>query len=455
MRWRALVLGATLAACDRDETAPPVPPTPTPTHQPKPAPSPEIEALIGDLTSPSYEAAERAEAGLISLADAAEPFVQKALDPATNLELQIRAGRILSVIRFGRILGPVAGRIFALGGGIDGKLRALRGHRLSTDEDQLGAEDAALIAQALLGEAQSPDAKSRLLREIMDGRIFAAAGAITALLKDEAAGVRALAVEAMEELDLTRSAHNLIPLLADSSEPVALRARRAMLSLLGAKADDMILPHLKNSDPSVRRGAIRYLAEYSTRIPREQFTAMLVDKDPTVRATAVEALGRLGARPYADEVAALCDDRDPEVRMQAVRALGRLTAIGHIGRVAILLDDSDARVVLEAMTSLERIGVEPYLDKVADQVAHFDPMVAVKALEVIRRNDLHTRAKSVERLLSSEFPGLRASAANTLIQFRSVESLPALHRALETERDGDVREMIDAAVRLLEREKER
>jgi HEAT repeat protein len=338
--------------------------------------------------------------------------------------------------------------------------KALRALAYTADEDAL---------EPLLTAARDTNAGTRKRAARALGQISHADArrALVDLLADRSSHVRAAAVLALGESDDDPSVERVIGALEDRDAVVrrstveALQKVRSKARLRGLAAA------LQDKDAAVRRAAVRALASYGVLVAWrnegaiEALAPALKDPDPEVRAELASYLDRFPKTKAAcDLLRELMRDDAAEVRAKAAYAWG-VAASGQGDELHPLLHDPDPHVRCSAAASAGALRIENALDLLDELLDDPEPYVrenaaiAIKEIWISETSTFPCSRKAVPRLLKmlddGDWNG-RFAAAKALLQAKDKSLLPRFRDlASPDEKDGRVRALADAAIRILER----
>ncbi|HLL65545.1 MAG TPA: HEAT repeat domain-containing protein [Micromonosporaceae bacterium] len=181
--------------------------------------------------------------------------------------------------------------------------------------------------------------------------------ALTALLDDRSADVRAAAVRALGRIGDPSAAQPLLACLA-RHRPVAEQLVAQALVRLGVDALPDLLTALRHRDEAVRATAVQVLGLIGAVDAADDVADTLrCDESLEVRIRAARTLGRLGARhSLAPLLHAVEPAESTALRSEAARALGDLGAVAAATPLAVLLADPAYPVAHEAARSLLQLG---------------------------------------------------------------------------------------------------
>jgi len=220
---------------------------------------------------------------------------------------------------------------------------------IATALRRIGDREAVELAMAALGDERYSRrlAAVRALGALGDER---AAKSLETMLRDDVAGVRAAALDAMAQLrgpGPVDAAADCARLLSDAVPHVRIAAVRALARLV-THPGDVLAPAAEDEDRLVRLE----VAQHAARLPEHAAHALLTDPDLRVREAAARAAGirDLGALSVL-----LTDDPAGDVRRASAHALGSMRHQRVADLLVVGLEDPDALVsaaVLHALAEL-------------------------------------------------------------------------------------------------------
>ncbi|MCB9505574.1 MAG: HEAT repeat domain-containing protein [Gemmatimonadales bacterium] len=219
--------------------------------------------------------------------------------------------------------------------------------------------------------------------------------------------------------------------------------RRAAADALGRIEHPMAIPALVaaigDPDRDVRHAVVDALASFDGGVPAAPIRALLSDADTEIRQHAIEMLGEMQDRGAVGAITALASDADPEVRREVMYALGE---IGDPASVAVLrrgLGDADADVresALEALTEMDQpIDVAIVRTLLADP----NPDTRHRALHLAADQKLKELAGPVAAMLDDDNPDVRQQALYALDEMEAPIAVGVIQRGLRDD-NPDVRQ---------------
>jgi HEAT repeat protein len=192
---------------------------------------------------------------------------------------------------------------------------------------------------------------------------------LIAALVDVDAGVRSSAAEALGQVGDGRAVEPLLTALNDADEWVPRYAARA-LGKLGTVGFKALLDQLKNPAAYMCVIVVEALGDLKNAEAVEPLIDVLNDAENEVRRSAAKALGHLGAKWAAEPLIAALTDPEKRVRSSAADALGELGDGRAVEPLIAALNDANAEVrsnVAEALGKMrDARAVEPLIPLLID-----------------------------------------------------------------------------------------
>lgn len=201
--------------------------------------------------------------------------------------------------------------------------------------------DVAVMAAYALGHLEDRASVSRLREELKSPRApmrMTAAWAL-GMIEDPAAAsdleslaradsdrrVRLVAIEALGDIEASRSFGTLVALLEERDVELATAAAEALSGLdTPSNAPAALLKAAQSEHRPLRLAALEALAHIEDPAVIPVLLANITDADPDVRTHMIEALGELKAANAVSALRAALNDPVPEVRRAAVEALAEI-----------------------------------------------------------------------------------------------------------------------------------
>ncbi|MFY2558125.1 HEAT repeat domain-containing protein [Corallococcus terminator] len=281
----------------------------------------------------------------------------------------------------------------------------------------------------------------------------AADSALVAALQDADEQVRVAAVEALTPREAL-SAAPFLPMLADASPTVRMRALHALLRRGASEGCEALIPVLDDPLPQLRKMAILAIGQLGCGAA----TPRLVDEarratDAEERAALVTALGALGACEGEPVLQASLEDPSARVRAAAVvawpRVVGASRALDSLRR--LLRADPDWQVRSQAALALSGAAASADEDLAVALTRDVDPRVRTAAARVLADRPGAEVEQALVRALSDPEPEVRLKAARSLGRRLAAEACPALLALEATEPRRDVRAEVRLSLSSLER----
>ena len=217
---------------------------------------------------------------------------------------------------------------------------------------------------------------------------------LAAALSSDDPRSRALAARGMGVLKDAEAVEQLLALVRDADESVAVQALRALGAIGDARGTAAAASMIASGSDTVRREALLALA-LLPRDPRlrPRLVALVADRNPWLRGAAFGALADTSPEDFALVLSGLDADPDFRVRQALAQALGRQKEEMSLGVLRAMLQDPDPRVLASVLEALRRAG------------ANDAPALLQRHLE---HEDLGVRVAAAEQLGVLGTPGLAA-----------------------------------------------
>lgn len=309
--------------------------------------------------------------------------------------------------------------------GTDGKeAAAVRRLRVRTLAKLGKPLDALTEYEALTRPTGKDDAP--LLREV-------AFGFIVPLLKDMRVQMRGAGYTAMKETESDEVVPYLEEGLTDGSGQVRALAAEALGQLDTGRRSLRLRRALQDQAAYVRKYAVRALGKTGDPSMVGLVEKALEDEEPIVRVSAAGALAMMNQPTGWERLNRSVRSGNPEERSAALLMLGALKQGTAYAELEAAAGDPQPSVRAAALSGLGDLGdrkAGPILVK-----ALHDPVPSVRGAAVIGLAKLrYTEAMSeIKRLLNDKNPGVRADAVAVLLEFREPYAIVA----------GTVRDLLD------------
>ena len=279
--------------------------------------------------------------------------------------------------------------------------------------------------------------------------------------------LRLRAAQRLKEAADPEAAIPLAALVTDPQDEVQLEAIAAELNIflvepIATRKRIGLIVEVRSSVNSEAAFSAGPLALGARPVPPEVLTALRLgarDDNPRVALEAVYAFGALGGEPNGrarrellrvsgPDLGALVGASDPAMRYAAVRVLGRVFAkrahddpIDQMIGDAIItaLNDGDRAVKSGAMQALGTMRYERGVQSLTDLFQFYgDRAAAAVALDALARIGHPTSAPVFIGQLSGKGSARRAVAIEGLGRIGDASKLPAIHRAVDADRNDAV-----------------
>ncbi|WP_132060341.1 HEAT repeat domain-containing protein [Halorussus amylolyticus] len=276
----------------------------------------------------------------------------------------------------------------------------------SGDVDQLTSLLANSNSEAVRRRAAEilGDAEGR--RDVVDNAL------VTAAQGDDSAGVRAAAIDA---LDQRHAVEKLIAALSgeEVSEEGADWARAE--ALVGSLTADQ---------PELRMASANALGRLGNRAGTKALVKRLGDPDPRVRARAARALGRIGDPRAVSALTRRLDDDHVEVRRETADSLGRIGGEEALDALVGLLDDESETIRRIAADSLGNFGsakpLDPLISLLDDDIEAVRRAAVFSLIEILSnapgQQSHQLRQTMVEKLSANDHRSVVDSLVDILEQ---------------------------------------
>ena len=312
--------------------------------------------------------------------------------------------------------------------------------------------------------SQNPEATARVLAlQKMEAGPEAIA-AYRKALGDESPAVRSVAVQLLCPSGASSRDEDLVPLLDDADENVAMAASLCLLDSRSARIVETPAKKLADLPDTAKAQVAATIGDRRDARYVDAVGAMLSSSNAGVRGTAVEALRAIGEQGALKYCMAATGDSQPDVVVSAVgclevlrdpAALPRLLqlagsslhavrgAVGHAtpafaeaGRssptgteaydrtLSKLLADPSRNVVMSTLAGMERYPAPGWGKMVSGLLEHSEPRVRRVVVKVLRADGTESSRKALARALQDPEEFIRASAVQSLAESRTDGAMP-------------------------------
>lgn len=221
-------------------------------------------------------------------------------------------------------------------------------------------------------------------------------------LSDEAAAVRASAVDGLCQLVHRPAVAKISEMLTQDKDPMVRQQAASSLSYMADQgAGPALVKALKDDVPAVRYAAANTLGSMRYAPAEDQLAGLLAD--PGMRRVAISALGQLQSKKSAGEILKYLSDGDKYTRLEAVRALGSIGDASAAGELEkCLAKEEEASVRVEAALALAKLGKSAGLVTAYEFVKSQDMSLKNQALEVIGAVGDKRSLQFIEELYAAE-----------------------------------------------------
>jgi HEAT repeat protein len=203
-----------------------------------------------------------------------------------------------------------------------------------------------------------------------------------------------------------------------------------------AGAVDAVLAGVADPDPHMRRIAAEILGNLPLPGAAEALVKALKDPDPEVRAALLRSLEKADASQALLEISVYLNDPEPEVRLQSIKTLARMAAYpdGLIAHVQPLLDDTDSGVrATAASTILEFKSHDKALAVLKKMILSEKVEYQVLALEALENCKSDKTYETVSPYLNNRNSVVRRAALLAAARIDPHRSMESLVSALGDE----------------------
>lgn len=234
------------------------------------------------------------------------------------------------------------------------------------------------LAEALAGDTVHPE-----VVRATGGLGSAACMALTPLLRDPAAAVRAAAADALARCADPGLAEQIEAAIATETDPAARRALlRALAATAGERAVATLRAALDDADPDTVAAVIDALGATGSVNAVEPLVALL-DSQGYQRLMVIRALGDLAIPAVATHLESSLQDPDLDVRRAAARAALPVARELPVSAIETLARDEDARIRAWAVRMFAARGPDARDALTALAEHDSDPTVRAEALHVL------------------------------------------------------------------------
>jgi HEAT repeat protein/mono/diheme cytochrome c family protein len=218
-------------------------------------------------------------------------------------------------------------------------------------------------------------------------------------------------------------------LLEHPTTSVRAGAIDTLIRIGSADSLDRIAGKFADAEAVVRRAALTAVRYFGSRGHMAAIRGMLSDADEQNRIHALQAVGAFRAVEETAAVEERLADKDSLVRRAALETLSILGASGSSGPIAARLKDDEIQVRVKAADTLAELGAA---DRAAELTAALaDPNVPVRCASLLALGKIGKVPEEAVRLLESEEPSVRASAAACLLSAGDPRGRDPFQRALQ------------------------
>jgi HEAT repeat protein/beta-lactamase regulating signal transducer with metallopeptidase domain len=295
-------------------------------------------------------------------------------------------------------------------------------------DENAGVRLAAIEALGQLSDPRAIDALAEALRTDADPRVREAAASalgeidspravpalISALGSERVVPVRAKIAWALGEIEDARAVDALGNALRDQAVEVRRQAIWALGEIEAPSAAPAIIPLLRDSDAETRKQAAWALGEIGNTDAVAALSAATKDADAEVRNQAVHALGEIADARALPALIAALSDDEVEVRRHAVSAIGSLELRSAPPGLIAALRDRDTEVQKAAAEALGELEDEAAVPALIPLTKATDAEVKRAAVQALADIGGAPAIEAIVALLKDEDPEIRRIAAEAL-----------------------------------------
>jgi HEAT repeat protein len=229
-----------------------------------------------------------------------------------------------------------------------------------------------------------------------------AAPALLKALGDEAAPVRASAVDGLCQLAYRLATAKIAGILtADKDAIVRQQAASSLSYMSDPSAGPALVKALRDDAMAVRYAAANTLGAMKYAPAEDDLISLL--KDQSMRRVAISALGQLQSKKAAPAIFSALSDQDKYTRLEAVRALGAIGDKSAAPELEKKLDKAeDPSVRVESALALARMGSNAGLVTSYEFVKSPDISLKNQAMDVIATVGDNRSLQFIEELYNAE-----------------------------------------------------
>lgn len=213
---------------------------------------------------------------------------------------------------------------------------------------------------------------------------------------------RALAARGFASLADESAQDQLVRLVRDPDENVAVQALRALSAIADARSLPVLASALGSNSLTVQREALEGLVAFP---PDPTLAARVVPflghSRPWLRSAAFLALARMAPGDLPLALSGLDPDPHWAVRASKARALGMVGDELSLGILHSMLRDADTRVLPAVLAAIRAVRGADALPTLQDHLGHADPAVRAAAAKAIVELDVPDQSKRLSAAYSS------------------------------------------------------
>jgi HEAT repeat protein len=281
--------------------------------------------------------------------------------------------------------------------------------------------------------SKNPAVRRRALQPLTYAPHAKAFNFLAAALKDPDAEVRALAAEALGQLESERKAEPLVTALQDRDPEVLKAALHAMRKITKPSTLNAIEPLLRSTDGGVRAVAAQTLQNNNWKPKDRESEIWLWVAAGQFRRTTVFGVAAIPALEAALSMS------NYSTSLGIVDALGGIGGPQAMRPLLAAMRSQDASVCLAAVDAIRRIGDRQAIPQLVGLLRDGYGHIRVAAIEALGEFGAETALDQIRPQLKDSMWDVRRAAAQALGRLKDMTSMPGLINGLK-DSDADVRE---------------
>ena len=195
---------------------------------------------------------------------------------------------------------------------------------------------------------------------------------LVGVLKDESEYSRRAAVEVLNELAEPDTIKYLLDAIGDSDWWVRSRACDALATIGGPKVLQAVMQLIGDKDENIRRSAIEILNQTKDQNAVQHLIEATRDADWWVSERAVDALAAIGNRDAVPRLIEMLDE-NPKAMPSVIKALGKLGDPRALTRIISILNRPEPEIISAAIGALAMLVDDTNVERISTQI---QPMTA-------------------------------------------------------------------------------